>query len=297
MMEEAVNHKAGFISIIGRPNVGKSTLMNSLVGEKLSIITSKAQTTRHRLFGIISGENYQMVYSDTPGYLNPAYKLQESMLSYVNTAIDDADLILWVVELKEKMIVSEVTEKIINAPMPKLLVINKMDQSKGSQLHDKTLYWKELVPEIKIIPTSAIENTNTDLLFDEILTLLPNHPAYFPKDSLTDKAERFFAAEIIREKIFLNYEEEIPYSCEVVITDFEEGENLISIRAEIYVERQSQKGIIIGKGGSALKKVGQEARMDMETFFDKKVFLETHVKVEADWRKKESKLKKFGYQQ
>ncbi|HHP7241066.1 MAG TPA: GTPase Era [Cyclobacteriaceae bacterium] len=297
MTEEAENHKAGFISIIGRPNVGKSTLMNSLVGEKLSIITSKAQTTRHRLFGIISGENYQMVYSDTPGYLNPAYKLQESMLSYVNTAIDDADLILWVVELKEKMIVSEITEKIINAPTHKLLVINKMDQSKGSQLHDKTLYWKALVPDIKIIPTSAIENTNTDLLFDEILTLLPIHPAYFPKDSLTDKAERFFAAEIIREKIFLNYEEEIPYSCEVVITDFKEEENLISIRAEIYVERQSQKGIIIGKGGGALKKVGQEARVDMETFFDKKVFLETYVKVEADWRKKDSKLKKFGYQQ
>jgi len=297
MTEEAENHKAGFISIIGRPNVGKSTLMNSLVGEKLSIITSKAQTTRHRLFGIISGENYQMVYSDTPGYLNPAYKLQESMLSYVNTAIDDADLILWVVELKEKMIVSEITEKIINAPTPKLLVINKMDQSKGSQLHDKTLYWKALVPDIRIIPTSAIENTNTDLLFNEILTLLPIHPAYFPKDSLTDKAERFFAAEIIREKIFLNYEEEIPYSCEVVITDFKEEENLISIRAEIYVERQSQKGIIIGKGGGALKKVGQEARVDMETFFDKKVFLETYVKVEADWRKKDSKLKKFGYQQ
>ena len=292
-------HKAGFVSIVGKPNAGKSTLMNSLVGERLSIITRKAQTTRHRIMGIISGPDFQIVYSDTPGIIEPHYELQENMMRFVQSSLTDADLILWVVELGEKMD-SELTliKNISKAQIPVVLLINKMDLSKGTQLDDKLKYWKHQVEDTsvkEIIPVSALNQTNIDLVMAAIMSNLPNHPAYFPKDSLTDKPERFFASEIIREKIFENYKKEVPYSCEVVITEFQEEENIIRMRAEIYVERKSQKGILIGKQGSALKKIGTEARLEMEQFFQKKVFLEQYVKVEPDWRKKQNKLKRFGY--
>ncbi len=287
--------KSGFVSIIGKPNAGKSTLMNALVGERLSIITSKAQTTRHRIFGILTGEDFQLVYSDTPGIIDPQYTLQESMMNFVMESLRDADVILWVVELGEKFDGSEILERIQKSGIPVILVVNKVDLGKGSQVEDKLNYWKETVEVQDIIGVSALEKVNTDTLFDLILKHTPEHPPYFPKDQLTDKPERFFAAEIVREKIFLNYKKEVPYSCEVVVTEFKEDESIIRMRAEIYVERKSQKGIIIGKGGAALKKVGIEARKDMEEFFQKQVHLETFVKVEDDWRKKNKPLQRFGY--
>ncbi len=288
-------HKAGFISIIGKPNAGKSTLMNALVGERLSIITSKAQTTRHRIFGIITGDNYQMIYSDTPGIIDPQYTLQESMMNFVIESLQDADVILWVVELGEKFDHQEIYERIKRSGIPIILVVNKMDLSKGSQLLDKLTYWKEQVEVTQMIAVSALEKQNIDQLYDAILAHLPEHPPYFPEDQLTDRPERFFAAEIIREKIFLNYKKEVPYSTEVVVTEFKEEESIIRMRAEIYVERSSQKGIIIGKAGESLKKVGIQSRKDMEDFFQKQVHLETFVKVEKDWRKKDKPLKRFGY--
>lgn len=292
---EDKSHKAGFVSIIGKPNAGKSTLMNVLVGEKISIITSKAQTTRHRIMGILSGEDFQIVYSDTPGMLKPQYELHKSMMRYVNISLEDADLILLVVDLFDKYEEEDVLQRLNQAEAPVILLLNKIDLAKGSQVEDKLEYWKEKLNTVDMIPISALNNQNIDKVFHAILNHLPVHPAYFPKDELTDKPERFFAAEIIREKIFLNYKKEVPYSCEVVVTDFKEEEKIVRIRAEIYVERKSQRGIIIGKGGEAIKKVGIESRQDLEAFLGKQVFLETHVKVEPDWRSKELKLNRFGY--
>ncbi len=287
-------HKAGFVSIIGKPNVGKSTLMNKLVGERLSIITSKAQTTRHRIMGILSSDNFQIIYSDTPGMLKPAYQLQSSMMNFVNSALEDADIILLVTDFfdnyEEKLL-----EKLKRLSMPIILVLNKVDLDKGGQTLRKIEEWKSKLDFAEIIPTSAIKGKGIEKVFETILELLPIHPAFFPKDTLTDKPEKFFASEIIREKIFMHYKQEVPYSTEVEIETFEESEEIIHIRALIYVERKSQKGIIIGKKGEALKRIGTEARIDMETFFGKKVFLETYVKVADDWRKKERMLKEFGY--
>ena len=287
--------KAGFVSIVGKPNVGKSSLMNALMGENLSIITPKAQTTRHRIMGILTGENYQIVYSDTPGILEPKYSLHEAMMSYVKVSLDDADLILLVVALEDKFEL-DLFERFVHIKTPIVLVINKIDLAKGSQVVDKVSYWKEKLPNIKTILTvSAKSGVNVDTLLPGIIEAMPDHPAYFPKDEYTDRTERFFASEIIREKIFLNYEEEIPYSTEVAINSFKEDEDIIRISATIYVERDSQKGIIIGKGASMIKKVGVEARKDMELFFRKKIFIETHVKVADNWRKQSAKLKQFGY--
>lgn len=289
------NFKSGYVSIVGKPNVGKSTLMNALVGDNLSIITSKAQTTRHRIMGILTGDNFQVVYSDTPGLLKPQYTLQESMMKFVSASLEDADLVLYVVELMEKQEDEEMLDRIIASGSPVIMVINKCDLNKGSRLTDKIDYWQLLYPEVEIMSVSALNKENIDLLFARILELMPEHPAYFPGDTLTDKPEKFFASEIIREQIFKNYKQEVPYSTEVEIESFKEDEDIIRLRAEIYVERKSQKGIIIGKGGEAIKKVGTEARLQMEKFFGKKVFLETFVKVATDWRKKDSLLKKFGY--
>lgn len=286
--------KAGFVSIIGKPNVGKSTLMNKLVGENLSIITAKAQTTRHRIMGILSGDNFQIVYSDTPGILEPKYELQKAMMNYVKVSLEDADLILLVVELEEKYD-EELFSRFAHVQAPIILILNKTDLGKGSQVEDKINYWQSHVKAQSIIPVSALSGDNIDVLLKTIIEHLPTHPAYYPKENLTDRSERFFASEIIREKILFNYEQEIPYSTEVAIEEFKDEESIIRIRALIYVERDSQKGILIGKGGSALKKVGTEARKDLENFFDKKVFLETHVKVADNWRKQKQRLKQFGY--
>ena len=294
-MKDAQEFKSGFVTIMGRPNVGKSTLMNALTGTKLTITSPKAQTTRHRIFGIITDEDYQIVYSDTPGMIDPKYELQKQMMSYVNASLVDADLILYLVSLEDKNDYPGMIEMAIRSNIPLIFIINKVDKRKGSQVEDKLSYWRELYPELELLPISAKEGFNTDQLTDRIKKILPIHPPYFPEDSLTDKPERFFASETIREKIFLNYDQEIPYSSEVVITDFNEDDKIIRIRAEIFIERVSQKGIIIGHQGSSLKKVGTEARRDMEEFFGKKVFLETFVKVEKDWRKNEKKLKNFGY--
>jgi GTPase len=288
-------HKAGFVSIIGKPNVGKSTLLNMLVGEKLSIITSKAQTTRHRIFGILSGENFQIVYSDTPGIIKPQYELHQSMMKFVNSSLEDADIVLFVADLFEKYDEEEVIQRLNRTEVPVLLILNKIDLAKGTQVQDKIAYWQEKIKAKEIIPISALQNLGINTVFEKIIQYLPEHPPYFPKDELTDKSERFFAAEIIREKIFQNYKKEVPYSCEVVINEFKEEENIIRIRAQIYVERPSQKGILIGHKGESLKKVGMEARKDMEDFFGKQVFLEQHVKVEPDWRKNKLKLNRFGY--
>jgi GTPase len=287
--------KAGFVSIVGKPNVGKSTLMNRLMGEQLSIISPKAQTTRHRIMGILNSADYQVVYSDTPGILEPQYALHTAMMTYVKVSLEDADLILLVVELGEKFD-PLLFERFTRIQTPILLVINKIDQAKGTQLHDKIQHWKEHLPNVtQIVTVSAKNGENTKDLLDTIIGMMPEHPAFFPQDEFTDRSERFFASEIVREKIFLNYEQEVPYSTEVAVTSFKEEEKIIRIRAEIFVERDSQKGIIIGKGGSALKKLGTDARKDLESFFQKKIFLETHVKVADDWRKQQNKLKQFGY--
>ena len=289
-------HQSGFVSIVGKPNVGKSTLMNKLVGENLSIITAKAQTTRHRIMGILNGADFQIVYSDTPGILEPKYDLQQAMMSYVQVSLEDADVILLVVELGEKFD-QVIMNRFKSIKTPIILVINKADLGKGSQIEDKLKYWKEQFNPAEMIAVSAKSGENVSTILDLVKKYLPEHPGYYPKDTLTDRYERFFAAEIIREKIFLNYSQEIPYSCEVGIETFKEEEKLIRISATIYVERDSQKGIVIGKGGSSLKKVGTEARKDLETFFNNKVFLETRVKVADNWRKQKQRLKQFGYLQ
>lgn len=289
-------HKSGFVNIVGNPNVGKSTLMNALVGEKISIITSKAQTTRHRILGIVNGEDFQIVFSDTPGVLKPNYRLQESMLSFSRSALTDADVLLYVADVfdnHEKNL--DFIEKVNRNPANTILAINKIDLINQERLEELVDRWEAVLPKAEIFPISATEKFNIEPLFNRIKELLPESPPYFDKDQLTDKSERFFVTEIIREKILLNYEKEIPYSVEVVVEEFKEEENLLRIHAVIYVERDSQKGIIIGKGGKAIKKVGSQARKDIEAFFGKKVFLELFVKVEKDWRNKEIKLKSFGY--
>ena len=289
-------HKSGFVNIVGNPNVGKSTLMNALVGERISIITSKAQTTRHRILGIVNGDDFQIVYSDTPGVLKPNYRLQESMLNFSRSALTDADVLLYVTDVfdaYEKNI--DFIEKVNLNSAPLLLIINKIDLIDEEKLVVLVEKWKTLTPRAEIYPVSAIEKFNIEPLFKRIKELLPESPAFFDKDQLTDKSERFFVTEIIREKILLNYDKEIPYSVEVEVEQFKEEGNLLIINAVIYAERDSQKGIIIGHGGKSLKKVGTEARKDLEAFFEKKVFLELFVKVEKDWRNKDTKLKGFGY--
>ena len=290
-------HRAGFVNIIGNPNVGKSTLMNALVGEKLSIVTAKAQTTRHRIMGIVNGEDYQIVYSDTPGILKPNYRLQQSMMNFVDTAIGDADIILYVTDTVEKGDKNdEYIAKLKKIQCPVILVINKIDISSQDQVLELMNWWKEQIPNAIIFPASAQEKFNLENIFDAIVGNLPDAPAWYDKDVFTDKNLRFFASEIVREKIFLNYKEEIPYSCEVAIEEFKEGEERYDISAVIYVMRDSQKGIIIGKGGQSLKKVGTQARIEMEDFFQKKVFLRLFVKVDTDWRESKKELRKFGYE-
>ena len=290
-------HRAGFVNIIGNPNVGKSTLMNALVGEKLSIVTAKAQTTRHRIMGIVNGEDYQIVYSDTPGILKPNYRLQQSMMNFVDTAIGDADIILYVTDTIEKGDKNEeYIAKLKNIQCPVILVINKIDISSQEQVTELMKWWKEQIPNAIIFPASAQEKFNLDNIFDTIVSNLPTAPAWYDKDVFTDKNLRFFASEIVREKIFLNYKEEIPYSCEVVVEEFKEGAERYDISAVIYVMRETQKGIIIGKGGQSLKKVGTQARIDMEDFFQKKVFLRLFVKVDEDWRENKKELRRFGYE-
>lgn len=291
-----MTHKSGFVSIIGNPNVGKSTLMNVLLGENLSIVTSKAQTTRHRILGVISSDDYQVVYSDTPGILKPHYKMHEAMMGFVQSAIQDADVILYVTDVVESIDKNlEYIAKINKSEKPVILVINKIDLCKSNELVGLTATWKELMPKAELIPVSAIEKFNVSSVFTRILEALPEGPPYYDKDVLTDRSERFFASEIIREKVFRNYKKEIPYSVEVGIEEFKEEEKIIRIKAVIIVSRDSQKGIIIGKGGDALKKVGSRARIDLEKFFGKKVFLETFVKVEKDWRDSDRLLREFGY--
>ncbi|MCK9628535.1 MAG: GTPase Era [Bacteroidales bacterium] len=289
-------HKAGFVNIIGNPNVGKSTLMNALVGERLSIVTAKAQTTRHRVMGIVNGEDYQIVYSDTPGIIRPNYKLQESMMDFVETAIGDADIILYVTDVVESSTKNmEYIEKMNRIDIPVLIVLNKIDLTSQTALEELYTKWQALVPKAEIFPLSAKEKFNIDSLFNRILALIPANPAWYDKDTLTDRNLRFFASEILREKILLNYEKEIPYCSEVVIENFKEKENVFHIEAVINVLRDSQKGIIIGNQGSSLKRTGMMARKDMEAFFEKKVFLQIFVKVNPDWRDDKRKLKQFGY--
>ena len=289
-------HKSGFVNIVGNPNVGKSTLMNTLVGERISIITSKAQTTCHRIMGIVNGEDFQIVYSDTPGVLKPNYKLQESMLGFSTSALKDADILLYVTDTVENgMKNSDFIEKVKKQHAPVLLIINKIDLTDQQKLEALVAQWREILPNAEIIPVSAANKFNIDYVLKRIKDLLPECPPYFEKDALTDKPARFFVTEIIREKILTNYDREIPYAVEVVVEQFKESDDLIRINAVINVERDTQKGIIIGKGGKMLKIVGTEARKDIEAFFGKKVFLELFVKVEKDWRNKEMKLKSFGY--
>ena len=289
-------HKAGFVNIIGNPNVGKSTLMNAFVGEKLSIITSKAQTTRHRIFGIVSGDDFQVVFSDTPGIIKPSYALQASMMDFVKSAFEDADILIYMVEIGEKELKDEAFFKRINQlDVPVLLLINKVDTSDQNVLEEQVAYWKEKVPRAEIYPISALRNFQTEVVFNRIIELLPESPAFFPKDQLTDKPERFFVNEIIREKILLHYKKEIPYSVEVETESFADSETIIHIRPVIMVERESQKGIIIGHKGEALKRVGIEARADLEKFFGKQIHLELFVKVNKDWRNNVRQLRRFGY--
>ena len=293
-------HKAGFVNIVGNPNVGKSTLMNELVGERLSIITAKAQTTRHRIMGIVNADDYQIVFSDTPGVLSPKYKLQESMLEFSQEALVDADILLYVTDVvedptKNRAFLDRVAA---NRNFPVLLVINKIDLLKGNDDLERIIdHWKEILPQAEVFPTSALAKFNVSSIMKRIVELLPDSPPFFGKDALTDKPARFFVTEIIREKILLDYDKELPYATEVLVEKFHETENSIHIMAVIFVERDSQKGIIIGRGGAKLKQVGIEARKDIEQFFGKKVMLELYVKVEKDWRNRDNKLRAFGYKE
>jgi len=291
-----MSHKSGFVNIIGNPNVGKSTLMNEMVGEKLSIITSKAQTTRHRIMGIVNGDDFQIVYSDTPGILKPNYKLQEKMMGYVGTALVDADIILYITDVVETMDKhQQFIDKLYKTDIPVLLLINKIDLTTQEKLEELVETWNKILPKAQILPISALNKFNIDQVFKRIMELLPESPPYYPKDAFTDKTERFFVSEIIREKVLLNYQKEIPYSVEIEVEEFKDSESLLRIRATIHVTRPSQKGIIIGHKGQALKKTGTEARIDIEEFFGKKVFLELFVKVSKDWRDKDRTLRNFGY--
>ena len=288
-------HKSGFVNIIGNPNVGKSTLMNALVGENLSIITSKAQTTRHRIMGIVNGEDFQIVYTDTPGIVNPHYRLHESMMGFVNSALQDADLFLLVTEMGEPFKNEQVLQKIIQSSVPVILVINKIDLSDQTSVQNMMGYWQRQIPRATVIPASATERFNIEAIFNAIIAQLPENPPYFPKDELTDKSMRFFVSEIIREKLLRFYQKEIPYSCEVSVESYEEKEGVDNISAVIYVERETQKRIVIGHQGQAIKKVGVEARKDIEAFTGKRCFLNLYVKVLKDWRDSERALRQFGY--
>ena len=291
-----MTHKAGFVNIIGNPNVGKSTLMNAFVGEKLSIITSKAQTTRHRILGIVNGDDFQVILSDTPGIIKPAYELQTSMMDFVKSAFEDADVLLYMVEIGEKALKDEnFFKKLQNSKIPVLLLLNKIDKSDQQILEEQMQYWQEQLPSAEIHPISALENFNVTEVFNRILELLPEAPPYYPKDQMTDKPERFFVNETIREKILLYYKKEIPYSVEVETEEFFEDEDIIRIRSVIMVERDTQKGIIIGHKGAAIKKVGVEARKDLEKFFAKQVHIELYVKVNKNWRSNSQQLRRFGY--
>ena len=291
-----MNHKAGYVNILGKPNVGKSTLMNALVGERVSIITSKAQTTRHRILGIVNGDNFQMIFSDLPGIIKPAYKMQESMMDFVRTSLEDADTFIYMVQIGDKPEKQpEEYEKIKKMKVPVVLLLNKMDIAEHEEVEQERLLWASDFPKAKVMPFSAKFNWNLETLMNDLVEYLPESEPYFGKDDWTDRPERFFVTEVIREKILLNYKQEIPYSCEVVCNYFMEDGDIIKISAEIYVERESQKPILIGKNGEMLKKVGTQARLDLEKFFGKKIFLETHVKVSDNWRNNESMLRKFGY--
>lgn len=292
-----MDHKAGYVNIIGKPNVGKSTLMNALVGEKISIITSKAQTTRHRILGIVNGEDFQIVFSDTPGIIKkPAYKMHEIMNQYIKVAFIDADLILYVVDITDKKIDEETTERIKAMDVPVFVLLNKIDLSNQEEVEKAVTYWSEAIPQATVFPISAKHEANIQYVLENIIQKLPECPPYFPKDELTDRSMRFFITEIIREKILLNYQQEIPYSVEVVVDAYEESQNLINIKATIFASRESQKAILIGKGGSAIKKTGIMARADIEEFTGKKIFLDLRVKVDKDWRDNEEELRHFGYE-
>ena len=292
-----MSHRSGYVNIIGNPNVGKSTLMNALVGERLSIITSKAQTTRHRILGIVNEENYQIIFSDTPGIIDPAYALQESMMDFVKTAFEDADVLVYLVEIGEKGLKDEqFFKKLEGTSTPLLLLINKIDTTDQVRLEEAVAYWSKVLPQAEIHPISALEGFGVDQVMQRIKELLPLGPAYFDKEQLTDKSERFFVSETIREKILLHYKKEVPYSVEIEVESFKEEEKIIRVRAVIMVERDTQKGIIIGHQGKALKRVGTEARKDLESFFQKQIHLELYVKVNKDWRSNENQLRRFGYQ-
>ena len=292
-----MDHKAGYVNIIGKPNVGKSTLMNALVGEKISIITSKAQTTRHRILGIVNGEDFQIVFSDTPGIIKkPAYKMHEIMNQYIKVAFIDADLILYVVDITDKKNDEETTERIKAMDVPVFVLLNKIDLSNQEEVEKAVAYWSEAIPQATVFPISAKHEANIQYVLENIIQKLPECPPYFPKDELTDRSMRFFITEIIREKILLNYQQEIPYSVEVVVDAYEESQNLINIKATIFASRESQKAILIGKGGSAIKKTGIMARADIEEFTGKKIFLDLRVKVDKDWRDNEEELRHFGYE-
>ena len=289
-------HKAGFVNIVGKPNAGKSTLLNQLMGEKLAIVTQKAQTTRHRIFGIYNEEDVQIVFSDTPGVLDPKYELQEKMMGFVKESLQDADVFLFIVDISDKSEPSEfLIEKLNKIPIPVLLLINKIDKSNQKEMEAAVEHWHNLLPKAEILPISALNAYNTEYILPKLKSLLPENPPYYDKDQFTDKSERFFVNETVREKILLNYEKEIPYSVEVVTELFKEKEGIIFIDSIIYVERETQKGILIGHKGEAIKKVGTEARLDLDTFFAKKIHLNLFVKVKKDWRKNEKDLKNFGY--
>ena len=291
-----MSHKSGFVNIVGSPNVGKSTLMNRLVGEKLSIVTSKAQTTRHRILGIVNDEDYQIVFSDTPGVVNAAYKLHEAMMEYVNASIKDADVLIFITDTKEnEMNHQETLEKIQKVKVPVLCLINKIDLSDQEKVTERYEYWQEKLPNALIYPVSALHDFNVASVWAKILELVPENPAYYDKEELSDRPMRFFVSEIIREKIFIHCDKEVPYSCQVEIEEYLEEPNITRVRALIIVERDSQKGILIGKGGEMLKRIGRESRLEIEKFIDQKVFMETFVKVDKDWRSTENKLKKYGY--
>ena len=289
-------HKSGFVSIVGSPNVGKSTLMNHLVGEKLSIVTAKAQTTRHRILGIVNEEDYQIDFSDTPGVINAAYKLHENMMDYVNASLQDADLVLFITDTQENEMNHKATlEKIKKLKVPVLCLINKIDLSNQEEVMEKALYWQNELPDALVFPISALHNFSIDAVWLKILSLIPENPPYYDKEEISDRPMRFFVSEIIRGKIFYLCQKEVPYSCQIEIEEFIEEENITRIRAIIIVERESQKGIVIGKGGEMLKKIGSSARFEIQKFLDKKVYLDTFVKVDKDWRSTEAKLKKYGY--
>ncbi len=294
--KEKMAHKAGFVSIVGSPNVGKSTLMNRLMGEKLSIVTSKAQTTRHRILGIMNEDEYQIVFSDTPGVVNSAYKLHDQMMTYVNTSLQDADVLLFITDIYEdEMNHVETLEKISKMKVPVLLLVNKMDKSDQEKLGERLTYWQEKLPNAEIMPISALHGFAIQGVLDRIVELLPESPAYYDKDAISDRPMRFFVSEIIREKVFIHTRKEVPYATQVEIEEYIEEESITKIRALIIVERDTQRGIIIGKGGEMLKRIGREARLEIEKFIDQKVFLDTYVKVDKDWRASDQKLKKYGY--